>query len=88
MKRHFSNRGEALAEVTAARSLASRKGSIRRSFMIQADRRIGLSIWLRPPKETAAPPKRKQKPSLEKITPAPVRTSEETYHDIHYENAL
>ena len=41
MKRHFSNRGEALSEVTAARVLANRKGSIKTSFMTQADRRTG-----------------------------------------------
>jgi len=29
MKRHFSNRGEALSEVTAARLLASRKASLK-----------------------------------------------------------
>ena len=29
MKRHFSNRGEALPEVTAARVLARRKGSVK-----------------------------------------------------------
>jgi len=68
MKRHFSNRGEALAEVTAARCLASRKASIRTSFMIQADRRMGSSIWLRPAREITSPPKRKQKPSTKENT--------------------
>jgi len=37
MKRHFSNRGEALPEVTAARVLAHRKGSVKTSFVTQVD---------------------------------------------------
>jgi len=45
MKRHFSNRGEALSEVTAARVLANRKASIKTSYMTQADRRTGSSFW-------------------------------------------
>ena len=60
MKRHFSNRGEALAEVTAARCLASRKASIKASFVIQADRHIASSIGA-PPREAAGAPKRKQR---------------------------
>ena len=68
MKRHFSNRGEALAEVTAARWLASRKTSVKTSFMIQADRRIGSSIWLPPPKGTTNPRKGKQRVSNNEVT--------------------
>jgi len=68
MKRHFSNRGEALAEVTAARWLASRKASAKTSFMIQADRRIGSSTWLLPPKGTTSPRKTKQKVPNDEVT--------------------
>jgi hypothetical protein len=45
MKRHFSNRGEALSEVTAARVLASRKTAVRASFMTQAERRTNPLFW-------------------------------------------
>ena len=45
MKRHFSNRGEAISEVTAARVLASRKASIKASFMPQGERRTNLPFW-------------------------------------------
>jgi hypothetical protein len=45
MKRHFSNRGEAISEVTAARVLAGRKASIKASFMPQGERRTNLPFW-------------------------------------------
>jgi hypothetical protein len=45
MKRQFSNRGEALSEVTAARVLASRRTAIRTSFMTQAERRTNPPFW-------------------------------------------
>jgi hypothetical protein len=45
MKRHFSNRGEAIAEVTAARVLASRKIAATASFMTQAERRTSPPFW-------------------------------------------
>jgi len=45
MKRHFSNRGEAISEVTAARVLASRKTVVRASFMTQAERRTNPPFW-------------------------------------------
>lgn len=67
MKRQFSNRGEPLAELTAARSLANRKASIRTSFRIQPDRRTGSAVWL-PVQETAGPPRKKQNPPNEKDT--------------------
>lgn len=38
MKRHFSNRGEAISEVTAARVLVSRKIAVTASFITKADR--------------------------------------------------
>lgn len=46
MKRHFSNRGEAISEDTAARVLASRRTAIRTSFMTQAERRTNPPFWL------------------------------------------
>ncbi len=45
MKRHFSNRGEATSEVTAARFLANRKVSVRTTFMTQAERRTDPPFW-------------------------------------------
>lgn len=45
MKRHFSNRGEAISEVTAVRALASRKTAVRASFMNQAERRANPPFW-------------------------------------------
>jgi hypothetical protein len=45
MKRHFSNRGEAISEVTAARVLANRKTAVRASFMTQAERRTNPPFW-------------------------------------------
>jgi hypothetical protein len=45
MQRHFSNRGEAISEVTAARFLAKRKASVRTSFMTQSERRINSLFW-------------------------------------------
>jgi len=60
MKRHFSNRGEALPEVTAARVLANRKASVRTSFVTQADRRIGSPFWFSRRVEVTNPPRRRQ----------------------------
>lgn len=45
MKRHFSNRGEAISEVTTARVLASRRTAIRTSFMTQAEGRTNPPFW-------------------------------------------
>lgn len=60
MKRHFSNRGEALSEVTAARVLASRRTAIRTSFMTQAERRTNLSFWSLQRVEVRNRPRKKQ----------------------------
>ena len=64
MKRHFSNRGEALSEVTTARSLTDRKTSIKAAFRTQVDRRAGSQPWFPQPLEISSrskkgPPKRK-----------------------------
>ena len=60
MKRHFSNRGEALSDVTAARVLATRKSSVKVSFMTQAQRRASSPFWSPQRVEFANPRKRKQ----------------------------
>jgi hypothetical protein len=68
MKRHFSNRGEALSEVTAARVLANRKASVRTSFMTQADRRASSQFWPSGRVEVTNPPKRRQPRRKEDFT--------------------
>jgi hypothetical protein len=60
MKRHFSNRGEAISEVTAARVLASRKASIKASFMSQGDRRTNLPFWSLQGVDVGNHPRKKQ----------------------------
>jgi hypothetical protein len=55
MKRHFSNRGEALAEVTAGRGLADRKASVRAAFMNQVGRRARSPQWFSPAKDLQIP---------------------------------
>jgi hypothetical protein len=45
MKRHFSNRGEAISEVTAARALANWKSTVRASVMMRAERRTNSPFW-------------------------------------------
>ena len=60
MQRHFSNRGEALAEVTAARMLVSRKRSPQSAFTTQACRRTKPELWFSQPVEATPRPKRKQ----------------------------
>jgi hypothetical protein len=68
MKRHFSNRGEALSEVTAARGLADRKAWIRASFMTQANRRTNSPFWSMRQEEVPNPPRRKQPRQKEEVT--------------------
>jgi hypothetical protein len=59
MKRHFSNRGEAISEVTAARVLASRKTSVKASFMPQGERRTNLPSWFLQGAEVGNHPRKK-----------------------------
>jgi hypothetical protein len=61
MKRHFSNRGEALSEVTAARGVADRRASLRAAFMTQADRREKSPYWFSQREKITRPRKKKQK---------------------------
>jgi hypothetical protein len=61
MQRHFSTRGEALAEVTAARMLARRKRSAQSAFAVsQAGRRGTPEQWFSQPEEITPRPKGKQ----------------------------
>jgi hypothetical protein len=60
MKRHFSNRGEAISEVTAARVLATRKTAVKASFMIQAERRTNPPFWSLQKVEVRSRPRKKQ----------------------------
>ena len=45
MQRHFSNRGEALAEVTAARALAHRTLPARSTWITKSGRRGTTEQW-------------------------------------------
>lgn len=67
MKRHFSNRGEALSEVTAARGVADRRAPVRAGFRTQADRREKSPHWFSQREEIRSPRKRKQKPPNEDV---------------------
>ncbi len=68
MKRHFSNRGEALSEVTAARALANRKASIKTSFTTPADRRTGSPFWSSGRVEVMNSPKKREPRRKEDVT--------------------
>lgn len=62
MKRHFSNRGEAIPEVTAARVLATRRIAVKTSFMTQAERWTNPPFWsLQPAAAKNCPRKRQPK---------------------------
>jgi len=58
MQRHFSNRGEALAEVTATRMLVGRKGAARSEFTTQG-RRAKPEGWFSQSAETTFRPRKK-----------------------------
>ena len=68
MKRHFSNPGEALAEVTATRGLTDRKTSVKAAFITQADRRAKSPPWFPQPLEIPNRPKRKPPKQNEDVT--------------------
>ncbi len=59
MNRHFSNRGEPISEVTAARVLASRKASVKASFMTQVERRTNSPFWFLQRVEVGNRPRKK-----------------------------
>ncbi len=58
MKRHFSNRGEALSEVTATRNLTDRKTSVKSAFRTRVGRKAESQPWLPQPLEIPSRPKR------------------------------
>ena len=60
MQRHFSSRGEALPEVTAARMLVGGKRSAKSGLVTPAGRRVPSEQWFPRPAETTHGPKRKQ----------------------------
>ena len=58
MQRHFSNRGEALAEVTAARMLARRKARVNSAFTARAGGRFASEQWFSHAAEAIRQPKK------------------------------
>lgn len=62
MQRHFSNRGERLAEVTAARTLAGRKSA--KPEVMREGRRAPMEEWFSHPAEALSRPKRKPPKSI------------------------
>ncbi len=60
MQRHFSNRGEPLAEVTAARMLASRRGS-KAGLAAQPGRGVTRQTWF---SERVQKPRAAKKPHV------------------------
>lgn len=69
MQRHFSNRGEALAEVTAARMLAGRKQWAKSASITQDGRPGAAEQWFSQPVEAPLRPKRKQPKRSGDVTP-------------------
>jgi len=60
MQRQFSNRGEALAEVTAARMLARRQQSAKSAFAAQGGRPARADQWFLKPSVMTQRSKTKQ----------------------------
>jgi len=69
MQRHFSNRGEALAEVTAARMLGRRKRSPQSAFTTQPRRGTRSEVWFARPEE-ATPSRRKKQDNAKTAPPS------------------
>ena len=69
MQRHFSNRGEALAEVTAARMLARRKRSAQSPAPAQGARQIKAEQWFTKPAQLTQRPKKTQPKRDEAVPP-------------------
>jgi hypothetical protein len=68
MQRHFSSRGEALPEVTAARMLVGGKRSPKSRLGTPAGRRVALEQWFSRPAEAKHGRKKKQPKPKEDIT--------------------
>jgi len=60
MQRHFSSRGEALAEVTAARVLARRKAHVTSPFPDRAGGRFTSGQWFSHSMESIRQPKKRE----------------------------
>jgi hypothetical protein len=69
MQRQFSNRGEALAEVTAARMLARRKRCAGSAFTTQGGRQGKAERWFTKPAEVTQHPKVKPPKHDADVTP-------------------
>jgi uncharacterized protein (TIGR02246 family) len=67
MQRHFSNRGEALPELTAARMMASRSRPQKPTSAAESNRRARTRQWFSPPAATTPQPKKKQPNQIEKV---------------------
>jgi len=69
MQRHFSNRGEALAEVTAARVLARRTQLAKSTCITKSGRQGTTEQWFARPVETNHRPERKRPNRSGDVTP-------------------
>ena len=69
MQRHFSNRGEALAEVVAARMLARRKRFAESELTVQGGRQGKAAQWFTKPAEAPQRPKPKPPKHDGDVTP-------------------
>lgn len=72
MQRHFSNRGEALAEMAAAKMMAGRKSPTKSGF---ADQRMTPGQWRSPTVEVIRPArpvtKKESKPRVKSVLGPP-----------------
>jgi hypothetical protein len=71
MQRHFSNRGEPRAEVTAAKMLASRKPSTQPQSIARIGRQPKPEQWFTKPTEINLSSKRKQPKRHDDMSPLP-----------------
>jgi hypothetical protein len=69
MQRHFSNRGEALPEVTAARMLVGRGRFAQSARTAQGGRQAKSEQWFTKPTATTKQPKARQPKHDENVTP-------------------
>ncbi len=69
MQRHFSTRGEALSELTAARHARDQRASRNAAFNPQADRRMKSALWFSHPEQAANVAKTKAKEVKKDVSP-------------------
>jgi hypothetical protein len=72
MQRHFSNRGEALAEVTAARMVARRRGVGKNAFIAQSQRGGPRAEWFSHGLQTSRIKKTNLKPHVKEPATLPM----------------